>query len=232
MTAATARYSFFVLCMREHSSNIDWCFYLTLAKNKSQQIQSSPWITKSLIKDPSFPETNAYLFQALLSVRSRWVEWVDSLELRLDYDRISRTLSLLSYPSMYLNALQSRGVIHAFVSIDGAGEDPRADEKDISRFLQEVPLSYRLLFGQSAASRKLSRNISKPAEYLKDHRVDSLLPHLCTQKQLKSPSSSLPADRPIYFAGRVVAVLYERIVLIAKVLRDVRHKYMRDLLHD
>ncbi|PYI09528.1 hypothetical protein BO78DRAFT_30111 [Aspergillus sclerotiicarbonarius CBS 121057] len=179
---------------------------------------------------PLYPtETNAYLFHTLLSVR---FQWVDTLALHLDYDKSSRTLSLFSYPSMCLDALQSRGIVYAFASIENAGEDPRADGKDISQFLQEVLLSYRLLFGQSAASRKLFRHAFVPAEITQGHHMDSLLPHLCTRKQLGSSSSAMPLDRPIYFAARDFPVLYERGELIAKELRDARPKSMQDLLRD
>ncbi|WEW59211.1 hypothetical protein PRK78_004680 [Emydomyces testavorans] len=178
---------------------------------------------------PLYPtETNAYLLHTLLRVHIRWV---DTLGLHLDYDKSTRTLSLFSCPSLCVAMLQSRGTIYSFASIEKSGIDPRADEEDISQFLQEVLLSLRLLFGQSAASRRLFRQIFQPTETL-CHQVDALLPLICTMKKFNRPSGFIPEDRAIYFAARDFPVLYERIELIAKELKQAKPKSMADLLRD
>ena len=176
---------------------------------------------------PLYPmETNAYLLHNLLGVRIRWV---DALALHLDYDKSSRTLSLFSYPSFCLDMLLSDGLIYSFACSAQCGMDLRANRDDISQLLREVLLSYRLLFGQSAKSRKLFRQIFKPSE---NHHVDSLLPLLCTKKRLPSGSTTIPADRPVYFAARDFPILYARVELIAKELKDSRPNSIGNLLRD
>ncbi|THC89937.1 hypothetical protein EYZ11_010602 [Aspergillus tanneri] len=59
--------------------------------------------------------------------------------------------------------------------LDYDKSNPRADKEDISQLLREVLLSYRLLFGQSAKSRRLFRQIFKPSEK-HGSLFDSLLP--------------------------------------------------------
>ena len=194
---------------------------ITQVASENSKVASS-WL-------PLYPtETNAYLLHTLLRVRIRWV---DALALHLDYDKSSRTLSLFSYPSFCLEKLLSGGVVYSFASIERYSADPRADKEDISQFLQEVLLSYRLLFGQSAKSRRLFRHTFKPPGG-HDNQVDCLLPLICTRKQLADTPTSIPMDRPIYFAARDFPVLYERIEIIFKELKDARPKSIHDLIRD
>ncbi|CAK7212518.1 hypothetical protein SEUCBS140593_001530 [Sporothrix eucalyptigena] len=123
-------------------------------------------------------QLNAYLLSTLMRVKFRWV---DTLALHMDYDKSTRTLSLFSFPSICVAHLQARaivnmdnndgasaakppagGAIFAFSSLEVYAADPRADEDDIAHFLQEVLVSFRLLFGQSAKSRKVFREGAKP----------------------------------------------------------------------
>lgn len=173
-------------------------------------------------------ETNAYLLHVLLDVQIRWV---DTLALHLDYDKSTRTLSLFRYPSFCLKMLLSRGLIFSFSSIEGFPEDPRANEEEISQFLQEVLLSYRLLFAQSAPSRRLFRQIYTMSD-LRNHPADSLLFQLCTQKRIGQKWTVLPADKPLYFAARDFPVLYDRIELLSKDLRDARPSSILGLIRD
>lgn len=181
---------------------------------------------------PLYPtETNAYLLHTLLRVHIRWV---DALALHLDYDKSSRTLSLFTYPSFCLEMLHSGGMIYSFANIEEYGPDLRADrdnKDDISQFLQEVLLSYRLLFGQSAKSRRLFRHTFKPPGG-HGNLADFLLPLICTRKQLVDTPKSIPMDRPIYFTARDFPVLYDRIEIISKELKDARPKSIHDLIRD
>ena len=177
---------------------------------------------------PLYPtETNAYLLHTLLRVQIRWV---DALALHLDYDKSSRTLSLFSYPSFCLEMLHSNGMVYSFASIKGYGADPCADKGDISQFLQEILLSYRLLFGQSTKSRRLFRHTFKPPGG-HDSLADLLLPLICTKKQLTTPTL-IPMDRSIYFTARDFPVLCERIEIVSKELKDARPKSIHDLIRD
>ncbi|KAK4216509.1 hypothetical protein QBC37DRAFT_471388 [Rhypophila decipiens] len=165
---------------------------------------------------PLYPgELNAHLLHALLGVQFRWA---DSLALHLDYDKATRTLSLFSFPT----------------EIDATG--PRADEDDVLHFLEEVLLSFRLLFGQSAQSRRLFYIIFSP-EKSPCHDPDTLLPLLslpCTEKHITTgvENNSLPVDRPVYYAARHFPVLYERINILAGELNNARPKSSKDLLQD
>ena len=178
---------------------------------------------------PLYPtETNAYLLHVLLHVN---IQWVDALALHLDYDKSSRTLSLFSYPSFCLEMLHTHGAIYSFASIEGPCADPRANEDDISQYLKEVLLSYRLLFGQSASSRKFFRRIFSPSD-VQGCQVDTLLPQLCANSRFDCPLALIPLDRSIYFLARDFPVLYDRVELIANELKDARPKSFRGLLRD
>lgn len=173
-------------------------------------------------------ETNAYLLHVLLHVNIRWV---DILALHLDYDKTTRTLSLFRYPSFCLEMLQSRGLVYSFSNIDGSSMDPRANAEDISQFLQEVLLSYRFLFAQSAPSRKLFRQLYTMPD-MHSYQTDSLLFQICTQKRIGQTLTMLPTDRPLYFAARDFPVLYDRIELLSTDLRDARPSSILGLIRD
>lgn len=178
---------------------------------------------------PLYPnETNAYLLHVLLHVH---IQWVDSLSLHLDYDKSSRTLSLFSYPSFCLEMLHTHGVIYSFASIEGPCADPRANSDDISQYLLEVLLSYRLLFGQSASSRKFFRRTFSLSE-VQGCQLDTLLPQLCAKSQLDCPSGLRLVDRPVYFSARDFPVLCDRIELIANELKDAKPKSFGGLIRD
>ncbi|CDM31101.1 hypothetical protein PROQFM164_S02g001251 [Penicillium roqueforti FM164] len=171
-------------------------------------------------------ETNAYLLHVLLRVQIRWV---DTLSLHLDYDKSTKTLCLFRYPSFCLEMLRSHGLIYSFSSNESFSGDPRSNEEEISLFLQEVLLSYRLLFAQSAPSRKLFRQIYTMSD-LQSYPTDSLLFQLCTQKRIAL--TMLPTDKPIYFAARDFPVLYDRIELMANDLKDARPSSIFSLMKD
>ncbi|PLB34913.1 uncharacterized protein BDW47DRAFT_128600 [Aspergillus candidus] len=142
---------------------------------------------------PLYPkETNAYLLQTLLHVHIRW-------------------------PSFCLHALQKGELFYAFASVD----HPDTTPDHISQLLREVLLSYRLLFGQSGLSRKLSRRGLTPSN-IPPCEIDPLLPLLCTNAQLPHISIDMPSDRDIYFAAHDFPVYSERIELIDKEPRDAR----------
>jgi hypothetical protein len=178
---------------------------------------------------PLYPnETNAFLLHVLLHVN---IQWVDSLSLHLDYDQSSRTLSLFAYPSFCLEMLHNRGVIYSFASVEGPCADPRADNDDISQYLKEVLLTYRLLFGQSAASRKFFRRTFIPSED-QGCQLDNLLPQLCAKSRLDRPSGYIPLDRSVYFSARDFPVFYDRIELIANELKNSKPNTLSGLLRD
>jgi hypothetical protein len=175
-------------------------------------------------------DINAHLLDILLRVRFRWV---DTLALHLDYDKSTRTLCLFAFPSMCVEMLRSHGPIFAFASTERNAVDPRADEKDIEKLLQEVLLSYRLLFGQSARARRLFRRMMSGGSAPPFPQPDTLLALLCASKNPNcGGDESIPEDRTVYFAHRDFCVLRERIELLAKELEQVRPRSMGDLVRD
>lgn len=180
---------------------------------------------------PLYPaDTNAYLLTALLGVRIRWV---DMLALHLDYDKSTRTLSLFRYPSFCLQMLSSeKGAIYSFACNARHDVDPRADKEEIAHLLGEVLLSYRLLFAQSAKSRRIFRQ-SFRLHSEEGYPIDSMLPLLCTRKQLPPVDDlSLPVDKLVYFASQDFPILQQRIEIIAKELKDKKPTSIADLIRD
>ncbi|ROT42987.1 hypothetical protein SODALDRAFT_319546 [Sodiomyces alkalinus F11] len=66
--------------------------------------------------------------------------------------------------------------------------DPGANEDDIAHLLGEVLLSFRLMFGQSPASRRLFRSVFEPGDGACS-RPDTLLQYLCSEKRLGSAAT-------------------------------------------
>ena len=170
--------------------------------------------------DPA--ETNAYHLYTLLHVQ---ICWVDCLALHLDYNKSERKLSLFMYPSFCIAALKSHGAIYAFASTEKRSFDPRASEEDISQFMREVLLSYRLLFGQHGPSRKHFKHTLKPT----GQTPDELLPVLCMEKNI---DQTLAPNLPLYITAQHFPVLSERIDLIATDLKACRPSSMGGLLRD
>lgn len=141
-------------------------------------------------------EMNAYVLAKVCGVR---FQWVDSLACHLELDRQSHTIFLYRYPSFCLsnlrqsnklrddkNSMKIRGsVLHRFAFENAESLDQYthwAREEDFTELLQEVLLSYRLLFGQSKRSRVLFRNM-RPFKGVSKEGEDKLLSQLCGEKR-------------------------------------------------
>ena len=168
---------------------------------------------------------NIQVLSSLLRIR---VQWVDTIALHLDYDQTTRTLSLFRYPSFCVHQYMGGG-IHAFASSDWRSPDPRADSNDIRSILDEILLSFRLLFGQSTAGRKHFRRLVKSNPELQENG-DRLLFALCTEPHFEHDIVS--NDRPIFFLDREFPVLGGRIKLLMEDLKDSRPQGWRQLLRD
>ena len=103
-------------------------------------------------------EVNAHILTTILRVR---IHWVDILSLHLDYDQATRTLSFFRFPSFCVATLRPRGALYSFASSERHSPDPRASYDEITDILIETLLSYRLLFGQSRASRDIFRRFHR-----------------------------------------------------------------------
>ena len=126
-------------------------------------------------------EVNAHILSSILRVR---VHWVDILSLHLDYDQATRTLSLFRFSSFCVATLRSRGALYSFASSERHSLDPRASYAEITDILHETLLSYRLLFGQSKASRDIFRRLHRKNLEL-SRGGDMLLYELCAQSRFK-----------------------------------------------
>lgn len=171
-------------------------------------------------------DVNAYLLHTLLRVN---IQWVDTLSLHLDYDKPTRSLSIFRHPSFCVAMLQSKGVIYSFASTESNPIDPRATSAEITNFLQETLLSYRLLFGQTKASRRFFRNMSKSETVLLCN-PDPLLQPLCLDQYFAH--SMVPPDRTFYVTDRDFLVLGPRVKRLADDLKVAKPKSFIDLLHD
>ena len=169
---------------------------------------------------------NIQILSTLLRIR---VQWVDTLALHLDYDQTTRTLSLFRYPSFCVNECSSYGVIYSFASSERGSADPCADSDDINGFLRETLLSFRLLFGQSAAGRKHFRRLFKNSPELQENG-DKLLFVLCAESRIEH--EIVPNDRPIFFLDRDFPVLGGRIKLLMEDLKESRPQGWRQLMRD
>ncbi|EFW99309.1 hypothetical protein CMQ_5730 [Grosmannia clavigera kw1407] len=203
--------------------------------NSAAAVESSKAVASWTALYPD--QMNAYLLHSLLRCKFRWV---DTLALHLDYDKSTRTLSLFCFPSMCASQLQCNrcGAIFAFASTELDAADPRADESDIAHFLQEVLASFRLLFGQSAKSRRLFRLVYNES-MAPFAQPDSLLLRLCMDKRqagttegAAEAAACLPQDRRVYYAARDFPVLYERVELLANELKSAKPTTLRDLVRD
>jgi hypothetical protein len=194
--------------------------------------RSSEYIASELTKQAfswkalSSSDTNGYLLHTLLRVNIRWV---DTLSLHLDYDKSTRSLSLFRHPSFCVAMLQSRGAIYSFASTELNPIDPRATSEEITRFLKEILLSYRLLFGQAKTSRRFFRNMLK-SETVLCCNPDPLLRLLCLDEYFAHPL--VPPDRTVYVTARDFLVLGSRVEILANELNVAKPKSLIDLLHD
>ncbi|KFY31936.1 hypothetical protein V493_00663 [Pseudogymnoascus sp. VKM F-4281 (FW-2241)] len=157
---------------------------------------------------------NAYILSSIGDVT---IEWVDSLSCHMEFDSYLNKLFLFRYPSFCLANIPSeskhspKSAIYACAaSWESTGQ--WATTGDITQMLQETILSYRLLFGQHKASRKLFQNL-KPFENIPEGGRDLFLKQLCGKKcyptdsnGLERESYDLPRDFPI-LRSRLVALL-------------------------
>ena len=171
-------------------------------------------------------EVNAHILSTILRVR---IHWVDTLSLHLDYDQATRTLSLFRFPSFCVATLRSRGALYSFASSERHSPDPRANYDEITDILKETLLSYRLLFGQSRASRNDFRRLHRNTPEL-SRSGDRLLYNICARTRFEHVA--VPIDRPVYFAEREFPVLGGRIKFLANELRTVKPKSWKELLRD
>ena len=108
-----------------------------------------------------------------------------------------------------------------------------ASDNEVTDFLQEVLLSYRLLFGQSKAGRHFYRRSwsSTPTEdNTPSERQDPLLPILCGRKSISFFLSG--KERTIYRLARDFPMLRCRIASMSKQVASTKPRGWKELWRD
>ncbi|KAI0973576.1 hypothetical protein F4678DRAFT_470853 [Xylaria arbuscula] len=154
------------------------------------------------IKTTTPSDIDAHVLSRLCGVR---FQWVDSLSCHLELDKQSNTLYIYRYPSFCVSCLQQQvprnGVeecqkssLHS-CACERTGQLPWASEEDVNGLLQEILLSYRVIFAQNKRSRAIFRKLRPFASIPKQGR-DQCLAKICGKKRFDCPS--MPIEREEY----------------------------------
>ncbi|EGX90880.1 hypothetical protein CCM_07300 [Cordyceps militaris CM01] len=161
----------------------------------SRQLQRT-----SVTGEPCILFVSTINYHSLRTIGKVRLKWVDNLSSHLNFDSRTRTLSVFQFPSFCaLSTIPSdRGILfEELVRTLFSTGDEIVRELESSRQLgSEVLMSYRLLFGQTRAARKLGKT---ELQTIKDsYDYDQLLDCLCTnpRKEVvkKLPDSFWPAS--------------------------------------
>ncbi|KAI1420539.1 hypothetical protein F5Y12DRAFT_788172 [Xylaria sp. FL1777] len=132
-------------------------------------------------------------YHSLRTIGNVRLKWVDNMSCHLEFDSRTRTLSVFRFPSFcaLTTIAGDRGVlVEELVRALCSNESEGVEELECNLQLsQEVLMSYRLLFGQSRASRKVGKALLQKMEANYDY--DELLACLCT-KSHKEVVKTLP----------------------------------------
>jgi hypothetical protein len=174
---------------------------------------------------------NAHL---LTSAGGLHIKWTDSLACHLEFDANSGTLYLFRFPTFCaINLFNhekhgTKPTLHCCAAPPIAASYWATNE-DINDLLQEILLSYRLLFGQNKASRRLFRS-SSPFEDLPEGCKDRALSELCGKKQsnfatwLREPNS--------YILSKDFPFLRNRLAVISHYFSNKRPRTWKELWND
>ncbi|KAL7919047.1 hypothetical protein ACQKWADRAFT_213731 [Trichoderma austrokoningii] len=178
-------------------------------------------------------DLNAHVLTKVCGVR---IQWVDSLSCHLELDRQSGTLFLYRYPSFCVSTLQRQkqrstkqqlgDIIHR-CGLQESGAIPWASEKDIVELLEEILLSYRLLFGQSTQSRHLFRQL-QPFAGIPSQGHDQFLSAICGKS--KCPMTLIERDE--YDMAGDFPHLRSRMVLLNSYASSKRPRSILQLWRD
>ena len=112
--------------------------------------------------------------------------------------------------------------------------DPQvwASIDDITDFLEEVLLSYRLLFGQSKQARRYFREVCKSEAFedIPSEAHDPLLSNLCGRKRIAPDAGT--RERDVYRLPRHFPMLRFRIAVLEKQLAMSKPRGWRELWRD
>ncbi|MCJ1404907.1 hypothetical protein MMC11_008133 [Xylographa trunciseda] len=183
-------------------------------------------------------ELNASILHEIAHVNFKWV---DSLASHMEYNKAMNTLYLFRYPSFCAaNLPQSsknngsettKSVLHCCAS-KTASSQQWVSEEDVTNFLCEVLLSYRLLFGQSKEARQYFRRLvqAQAFEDIPSHAHDPLLPLLCGRKSTDLFGHG--KERSTYRVARDFPMLRFRIAVLKKQLAISKPRGWKELWRD
>jgi hypothetical protein len=163
------------------------------------------------------------------------VQWVDSLSCHLEVDKHSGTLFIYRYPSFCVSSLQAvdtnerRDSIIYSCGVERPGPVPWASKDDIKALLQEILLSYRLLFGQSSRSRKEFRR-ERPFSRMPREAQDHFLSRICGKKRFNCPITLVERDE--YDLAGDFPHLQSRIVRLHNYASSKKPRSIRQLWQD
>ncbi|KAL8993730.1 MAG: hypothetical protein Q9169_006127 [Polycauliona sp. 2 TL-2023] len=175
---------------------------------------------------------NAFLLDSIAHVKFKWV---DVVSCHLEFDERTNTLFLFRFPSFCAVHHAATQTEKKEPSVIGAAASPASSsrqwaiEEDIHLMLQEILVSYRLLFGQNKQARKLFSRCG-PAVELPANIQDQLLPQLCEYKSFRLVRGSL--DKDSYDLKQDFPVLRSRIARLHKILSARKPRSWTELWRD
>ena len=174
---------------------------------------------------------NAHL---LTKVGRIHIKWTDVLACHLELDRTTNTLYLFRYPSFCAVHLQAQKPEPSNTTLHACAAPPGtvahwATVDEVNDLLQEVLLSFRLLFGQDKTSRKHFRE-THPFDGTPEKYRDEVLMSLCGRKQC-SPNYGL-RERDIYDLQHDFPILRSRIAVLMNHFSNIRPRTWRELWDD
>ena len=160
------------------------------------------------------------------------IRWTDVLACHLELDVSSNALYIYRYPSFCLANLfnpdqdTSKTTLQACT---GTSIAYWANTQEVNDLLRETLLSYRLLFGQSKASRKFFRTL-RPFHRMPKEGVDKFLAKLCSRERNPLPDSLRQSET--YDLRKDFPVLRCKIAIIANRLSNKQPRTWKQIWND
>ena len=168
----------------------------------------------------------------LTSVGGIHIKWTDSLAFHLQHEPNSNTLYIFRFPTFCATNLLkekdcTKSTLHSCAAPPIAASH-WATHEEIDDLLREILLSYRLIFGQNKASRKLFRSMN-PFEDLPLGCKDDNLSKLCGRKQ---SDFTWARERDFYVLSKEFPILRSRLALLARHMSEKRPRTWKELWND
>ena len=172
---------------------------------------------------------NAKLLDTVCKVK---IKWTDVLACHLELDTSSNTLYLYRFPSFCLANLfdsDQETVKTTLQACSGPSIEYWASIQEVNDLLRETLLSYRLIFGQSKASRKFFKTL-RPFDGMPKEGVDKFLAKLCTREENPLPDSLRQSE--VYDLRKDFPVLRCKIAVIINRLSNKRPRTWKQIWSD